>query len=564
MSMDNQGANIKDMFLLVVLVLLMALPGLAKLPVIDRDEARYAQASVQMIESGDYINIRFQDRARNKKPAGAYWAQVLSVKAFSNVKKREIWAHRLPSVLGAVLAVLATYLAGIKLLGRQSAFYGAALLSVSFIFVFEAHIAKTDALLLGFSTLCLISLAYLRESKSRLAAILFWFGLGVAMMIKGPILPVLLILCLVSLAIWERKIGWIKSLISVPGFIIFLLIVLPWSYLIWQETDGGFFREAIGTDLTPKLQGAQEKHPGPPGYYLLTVWLGFWPASLFLIPGLVMSIKSVLETDKKSGHFARTARFLLCWSVPFFIMLELVPTKLPHYPLIIYPALALMSGGALTAMTKTSDFALARKIGSSIFFIVTMALCGALYFALKLYSLRVSWEYAVFAFTAIIAFIASMYMWKGKVKPAFNFAIWAALLLYIPTYQYILPSLTALRISDRIKDKLAEAGYTIPLQEHILLSPHFSEPSLAYRLGTNIKLGQAKLHRENFKLANRDLVILDSKNRNYKSDLAIISSSLKTENLCLSKLDKLEGFNYAKGDEVDLTIFQALPCPNAP
>ena len=102
-----------DMLILAVLVMVVALPGLSGLPVIDRDEARYAQASVQMMESGDYVNIRFQDKARNKKPAGAYWAQSLSVKTFSKVERRDIWAHRIPSVLGALLAVWATYLGGI-------------------------------------------------------------------------------------------------------------------------------------------------------------------------------------------------------------------------------------------------------------------------------------------------------------------------------------------------------------------------------------------------------------------------------------------------------------------
>ena len=109
----------KDIAILTLLLLALALPGLVNLPVIDRDEARYAQASVQMIETGDYVNIRFQDRARNKKPAGAYWLQSASVKMFSDVQKREIWAHRIPSVFGALLAVLATYWGGVRLLGRD-------------------------------------------------------------------------------------------------------------------------------------------------------------------------------------------------------------------------------------------------------------------------------------------------------------------------------------------------------------------------------------------------------------------------------------------------------------
>ncbi|OYX23063.1 MAG: hypothetical protein B7Z10_12070, partial [Rhodobacterales bacterium 32-66-7] len=55
---------------LVVFALLTFLPAFASLPVTDRDEARFTQASRQMVESGDLIDIRFQDEARHKKPIG--------------------------------------------------------------------------------------------------------------------------------------------------------------------------------------------------------------------------------------------------------------------------------------------------------------------------------------------------------------------------------------------------------------------------------------------------------------------------------------------------------------
>ena len=69
---------------LILLTLLGSLPGLSTLQVTDRDEARYAQASLQMRDSGDYVNIRFHDRDRHKKPAGIYWLQTASLKMFSS------------------------------------------------------------------------------------------------------------------------------------------------------------------------------------------------------------------------------------------------------------------------------------------------------------------------------------------------------------------------------------------------------------------------------------------------------------------------------------------------
>ena len=73
--------------ILICLTLAMVLPGLTRLPVIDRDEARYVQASVQMAESGDFLNIRFQDEARNKKPAGAYWVQTAMILSLIHISE---------------------------------------------------------------------------------------------------------------------------------------------------------------------------------------------------------------------------------------------------------------------------------------------------------------------------------------------------------------------------------------------------------------------------------------------------------------------------------------------
>ena len=108
-SNTSRFAYWKQWLTLMVLTLLVTLPGLTTLPVIDRDEARFAQASVQMAETGDLINIQFQSEARNKKPAGIYWLQAGAIKAFGKTGKRAIWVQRLPSVLGALIAVLATY-----------------------------------------------------------------------------------------------------------------------------------------------------------------------------------------------------------------------------------------------------------------------------------------------------------------------------------------------------------------------------------------------------------------------------------------------------------------------
>lgn len=85
---------------LALLCLLLFLPGFFTLPATDRDEARFAQASRQMVESGDHVRIRFGEEERNKKPAGIHWLQSASVQLLEATglgDRSDIWAYRLPT-----------------------------------------------------------------------------------------------------------------------------------------------------------------------------------------------------------------------------------------------------------------------------------------------------------------------------------------------------------------------------------------------------------------------------------------------------------------------------------
>ena len=76
-----EASHARAIAALVALSLLCFGPGFVSLQPMDRDEPRFAQASKQMLETGDLVDIRFQDEARNKKPVGIYWAQAAAVAA---------------------------------------------------------------------------------------------------------------------------------------------------------------------------------------------------------------------------------------------------------------------------------------------------------------------------------------------------------------------------------------------------------------------------------------------------------------------------------------------------
>src|SRR5207237_771329 len=199
--------------LLAALCFALYLPGIAAIPPLDRDEARFAQASRQMLETGDFLRIRFQDEARNKKPAGIYWLQAASVAAFSTPESSAIWPYRLPSVAGALIAALLIFAIGSALFFRSAegsaprlvAVIGAMLFAGALGVVAEAHIAKTDAALLAavVAGQGALGLVYMRARTGRPAmpalAVMFWIAETAAILLKGPPGPAWAILTMLTL-----------------------------------------------------------------------------------------------------------------------------------------------------------------------------------------------------------------------------------------------------------------------------------------------------------------------------------------------------------------------------
>lgn len=370
LNLDMLAKGIRPYVLITLLMAVLSLPGMFSMPVMDRDEARFTQASSQMLETGDYVVIRFHDGLRNKKPVGIHWLQTASVSTLSDVDQRQIWAFRVPSFLGAILAACATFWAASCMFSRRSAFLSGILLGATLLLSSEAHIAKTDAAMVGFICLAMACLAQLRkrddtqiqapkgETKTylvgnRVLALIFWFAVAWGVLIKGPVAPMVVALAVAGLAIWERRYNWLKPLLFWPGPILFIWLALPWFIAVHIATDGAFLNESVNVDLGPKLVSGAEGHSAPPGTHLTLLPLMMWPTILFLIPGLAIAIPGALKKTKakknKPPPFSGW-KFVLAWAVPTWIVFEAMPTKLAHYPMPTYPALAIMAGVALDYM----------------------------------------------------------------------------------------------------------------------------------------------------------------------------------------------------------------------
>jgi 4-amino-4-deoxy-L-arabinose transferase-like glycosyltransferase len=335
-------------WVLALLVLVAAVPAILAVPPLDRDESRFAQATKQMLESGDYVVINFQDNPRNKKPAGIHWLQAASVAVFSSAEAAEIWAYRLPSLAGALAAVLVLLRMGRRLFGEEAGGLAAFLLACCLGLQLEALMAKTDAVLL--LTILAAQLALWEIwHRSKLSGpeswagvgwrVLFWAVLGAGVLIKGPIAPLVVGLTILALCTFERRWRWLGRLSPLWGLLLFLALAAPWFLVVTFLRDSSFIGEAASRDLFAKVLGGEETHGAPPGYYLAAHLLYFFPGALFALPALIAAWRQRLEP---------AVLFCLAWLLPTWIFFELVPTKLPHYVMPTYPALALLTAWAVT------------------------------------------------------------------------------------------------------------------------------------------------------------------------------------------------------------------------
>jgi 4-amino-4-deoxy-L-arabinose transferase-like glycosyltransferase len=480
-----QTSHWRALALLAVFSVAIFLPGFFTLPPMDRDEPRFAQASRQMLESGDLVDIRFQAEARHKKPVGIYWMQAGTVAVAQALgmadAPRTIWLYRLPSLLGAVLVVLLTYWAGLPLGGPRVAFVGAVLMASAILLGVEARLAKTDAMLAAtiVASMGVLARAWMERDApapalSLGAAAVFWLALGLGILVKGPIGLAVVGLAILVLVMASRRVDWLFALRPLQGIVLMLLVAAPWFVSITLKTQGAFFAESVGQDMLAKVAEGQESHFAWPGTYLAVLAGTFWPVSPFLL----LAIPFIWRARREPAVL-----FCLAWALPMWLVFELVPTKLPHYVLPLYPALALLvalAGEAGGLVTR----GVAARLVTFCLLPAPVLLLGAALAALSWYlDQSVPWLGLLLLGLALICALAA---WRAYghalVGTAALAAAAASVFVALGVYGFGVPGLRSVQVSGR----LAETARSVACPQPLLATAGFREPSLVFLTRTDL------------------------------------------------------------------------------
>ncbi|GAN95653.1 glycosyl transferase [Komagataeibacter europaeus NBRC 3261] len=547
--------TLRHYILVALSVFILFLPGRASLPPLDRDEPRYMEATAQMLHSGNYVDVRFLDQPRYLQPAGIYWLEATAVRLTGMQDAHAVWPYRIPSLLAVTASAVLTAWIGAALFGPMCGLLGAALLAVSVLMTAEGRMATIDTTLLLFVLLaqCGLLRAYLDRERDLAtplaAALLYWTALGCGLMLKGPVILIPGFGTPLALALVERRIDWWKRLRPAWGWLVMLAIVLPWCVAIGVISHGDFFSRAVGRNFLGKVASGQETHGLPPGYHLAVFAIAFWPGSVFA----AMSLPFVWER-----RFQPHVRYLLCWIVPHWLVFEAIATKLPHYVLPTYPAIAILTAAAIVSFP--TDWEWPRAIwGRSL-----LAAYGLIWFTIG----------------SVLAFAGPVLLWRmeGMVSPAAMLvpagalpllglsgymilhrdalraamaAVAAAIIIHVGLFTTVIPRLQTIWLSPRLA---AMVDAHRPCARTIVASTSDSEPSLVFLLGQETRLinatAAADFLQQNPKCG---MALVGAR------DLGAFSARIMENGLDVHELGQQTGLNYSTGKHLEIGLYAVVP-----
>jgi 4-amino-4-deoxy-L-arabinose transferase-like glycosyltransferase len=547
--------------LLALLGLLLWLPGILSLPPLDRDESRFAQSSRQMVETGNWVDIRLGHVPRYKKPVGIYWLQAAATSIAGGGRDDQIWTYRLPSLFGAIAASWLTVWVALAVTGAEAAFLAGLLMLGSVLLTAEASIATTDAVLLacalGVQGVLLRLYRAARDPDappnlrqvSRRLLLSGWVACAAGILVKFPVVPGTAIATILGLLVWDfwrrRKAGtgepvadWLRSLKLVKGFFLTLLLISPWLIAITIQSQGAFLEQSLGNDFASKMAGGQESHGAWPGYFLLLSAATFWPAILFVLPGIVQAFQRRAEPG---------IRFLLAWAASWWLAVEIVPTKLPHYVLEAYPPLAILAAMFVLDPRPVRFLAAARWIAIAQF-VVGAVLFTAVLMVLPLYfGPGLAWPLLAAAGVGAALALAALVLAILKKFPAAALLSFLALLVFVPGLTAgVAPRLDELWVTQRLKHMVAltsEPGDPAPALAG------YEEPSMLFAFGADTVLSDGAGAAEAVARHGGLALVEDTERGPFLARLAELQADA-------TEKGEISGFNYSRGRKVHVTVYR--------
>lgn len=526
---------------LLVLGLFCYLPGLLRLPPVDRTEIIYAQSSRELLDEGEIFDPEYRGNEFQFRPIGTYWLQMAATSLGGADARGVISYYRVPSIVGVLLAVLATYWLLIGLLGAPGALVAGGLVAVTPVFAVQSQLAVTEGAVVGAAVIAQLALLRLYMAsgteRTRGLAILFWAAQGFAVCLNALAVPILSVVTLIGLYAFDRNLSWLKRTEPLIGLPIFLVLASPWLVNRFISDDGVPFRGMSWDDFLEALGGSQDmKLRALPGTFVLGLVLGFLPGSVLLWP----AVKG-LWNDRA----APLARFLIAWIAGYLVYLELLSEKPALYTVqVLFPAmaaavvLALMRAGE--GSKPAQAFAMPR--GGMIMPPWLSALLIPALFAFVLWAAGQSPTAGLIVGACAVAVLFAAAAHAGRLGLAANWAVLtvAGMALFISlTFGRLLPSLEKPWPARQIAKALEPLSTCAPGPAGVV---GFREPSITFLLHNRAFLSSPAEVADWQKRGERRLAVVEDRwHRDVAAELAARNVDAPQRIGCVKAFNVMEG-----------------------
>ena len=335
------------------------------------------------------------------------------------------------------------------------------------------------------------------------------------------------------MSIFKKK-NYFKVIWTIRGFLLFLLISIPWFVAITIISDGLFWHESAINDLLNKVRSGQESHGFPPGYYSILMLLMFWPGVVF-IPIL---LKKIFKDFKLSFLKKDYEIFIFFWFAVPLILYEFIPTKLPHY---IFPSYAALSILLSSFEGKNNFYGITQKVSFFILCFYPICFLLAQIFVVNEYSNIDGnlWLITFLGICSLVIIIINFYK-KNIFRFIFSACIFQSIVYFSAVY-YLIPKLETFWISEKISSFIDNKINDV---DKVLLYG-FNEPSLTFL--TSHKAIKKNIIDYNFNKEEKILYIVTSKHSSFVKENFFNEFKL---------IEKFEGFNYSQGKKVEINFFE--------
>lgn len=327
------------LFLIIAIAIFMSFFRLGSVTLFDVDEAVFAEATKEMVQTGNYITPTYNGENRYDKPILFYWLMAVSYKIFGINE----FAARFPSAISGILLCITVFLFVRYFYGERVAFYAAISLVLSIYFLVYSHAAVTDMTLTLLITLSLFSFYLSINGREGYLYGLYVFS-ALAFLTKGLIGIVFPFgVAIVYLLIAEGLAG-IKKIFSLKGVLLFLVISMPW-YIAQLAINGQeFIEQFLIKHHFRRYTGVISGHRGPFYYYIPALIIGMFPWIAFLPAGLRNAFNKNPEIQT---HNSKPNLFAFIWFAFVFVFFSFSTTKLPNYILPAIPAASMLIANGL-------------------------------------------------------------------------------------------------------------------------------------------------------------------------------------------------------------------------